>query len=158
MRTKQAPIRQVLPDRVYGSTRVSMLINYSMRSGKKNIAQKQVYAALAQLEQATGKPALTAFDEVIDLVSPQVEVRSRRVGGAAYQVPVPVRPRRALALTLRWLVQEANKRSNAQYHTYAEKLLAEMQDALNNQGGTIERKNAAHRMAEANKAFAHFRW
>ena len=158
MRTKSAPIRTVEPDDTYQSTKVAKLINYVMHDGKKNIAQKQVYAALDTLEKETGKPALVAFDEVITAVTPQVEVRSRRVGGAAYQVPTPVRPRRAFALALRWLVEEANKRPNAQYHTFAEKLAAEMLDALNNQGGAVERKNTAHRMAEANKAFAHFRW
>lgn len=158
MRTKLAPIRTVEVDDRYGSALVSKLINYVMRDGKKNIAQKLVYKSLETLENQSDKPALTALDDVITAVSPQVEVRSRRVGGAAYQVPTPVRPRRALALSLRWLVQEANKRPNSQYHTFADKLSAEMLDALNNQGGAVERKNTVHRMAEANKAFAHFRW
>jgi small subunit ribosomal protein S7 len=158
MRTKQASIRDVQPDVKYGSTRVTKLINYVMRDGKKTVAVKQVYAALEQLGEATGKTPIEAFEDVIRAVTPQMEVRSRRVGGAAYQVPMPVRDRRGFALALRWLVIEANKRSNRQYHTFAEKLVAEMLDALQNQGGAIAKKQTSHRMADANKAFAHFRW
>lgn len=158
MRTKQAPIRKTLPDPVYGSVPVSKLINCVMRDGKKTVAAKQVYIALSDLEKATGKDALVAFDEVLQLVSPQMEVRSRRIGGAAYQVPMPVRPIRSTALALRWLVEEANKRSSKDYHTFAEKLAAEMLDVLKNSGGAMERRATAHRMADANKAFAHFRW
>lgn len=158
MRTKSAKILPVVPDAKYGSTQVTKLINYVMREGKKTIAQKQVYKALELLENKTKKAALVAFDEVLQVITPPMEVRSRRIGGAAYQIPVPVKPRRGMALALRWLVQEANKRPNKQYHTFAEKLEAEMFDALNNQGGSIDRKNTSLRMAEANKAFAHFRW
>lgn len=158
MRTKTAQVRDIQPDTKYGSTRIAKLINYVMRDGKKSVAQKQVYAALEQLGEATGKKPLEAFEEVIRVLSPQMEVRSRRVGGAAYQVPMPVRPRRAFALTLRWIVLEANKRANKQYHTFGEKLAAEMLDILAGQGGAIARKETAHRMADANKAFAHFRW
>ena len=122
------------------------------------MAARQVYLALAALEKATGKPALEAFDEVLQAVTPQMEVRSRRVGGAAYQVPMPVQPRRSFALACRWLIQEANKRPNKEYHTFAEKLTAEMLDTLKNTGGAMERRATAHRMADANKAFAHFRW
>lgn len=158
MRTKKAQIREVTPDTKYGSKRITKLINYAMRDGKKSVAQKQVYLALEDLAKQTGKKPLEAFEEVIKMVTPQMEVRSRRIGGAAYQVPMPVKPRRAFALTLRWLVVEANKRPSKQYHTFAEKLSAEMLDALANQGGAIGRKETAHRMADANKAFAHFRW
>lgn len=158
MRTKKAPIRKVLPDGRYGSVRVTKLINYVMIDGKKSVAQKQVYNALELLAQKTGKKPVEAFEEVIKSVSPQMEVRSRRVGGASYQVPMPVRTKRSFALALRWLVVEANKRPSKQYHTFAEKLVAEMMDALQNQGGAIAKRNTAHRMADANKAFAHFRW
>lgn len=158
MRTKQASIRQLQPDPKYNSVKVARLINYVMRDGKKSVAAKQVYASLAQLADATGKDATVAFEDVITAVTPQMEVRSRRVGGASYQVPMPVRPRRSIALALRWLVLEANKRPNKQYHTFAEKLTAEMLDALNNTGGAMEKRSTAHRMADANKAFAHFRW
>lgn len=158
MRTKRAPIRKITPDTKYGSTRVTKLINYVMRDGKKTVAQKQVYNALAALADKTGKKPLEAFEEVIKAITPQMEVRSRRVGGASYQVPMPVRAKRGFALALRWLVLEANKRPNKQYHTFAEKLVAEMLDALEGQGGAVGRKNTSHRMADANKAFAHFRW
>ena len=158
MRSKKAPIRQVLPDRKHKSTKVAKLINYVMKDGKKSVAQKQVYSALDILAQNTNKKPLEAFEEVLRNVTPQMEVRSRRVGGAAYQVPMPVRGRRGFALALRWLVQEARKRSNKTYHSFAEKLSAEMIDALNNQGGAIQRRDTSHKMADANKAFAHFRW
>ncbi|NCN51012.1 MAG: 30S ribosomal protein S7 [Candidatus Pacebacteria bacterium] len=158
MRTKRAQIRKISPDGKYGSVKVSKLINYVMFDGKKSVAQKQVYIALEKLAEATGKPAVEAFDDVIRSITPQMEVRSRRVGGAAYQVPMPVKPRRGFALALRWLVLEANKRSNKMYHTFGEKFAAEMLDALSGQGGAVNRKNTSHRMAEANKAFAHFRW
>ena len=158
MRSKKAPIRQVQPDLKYGSVKVAKLINRAMRDGKKSVAQKQVYAALELLAQQEGKPAVEVLDEVLHSIQPQMEVRSRRVGGAAYQVPTPVRGRRGLSLALRWLVEEANKRSSREFHTFGEKLVAEMIDALNNQGGAIAKRDASHRMAEANKAFAHFRW
>lgn len=158
MRSKQATIRTIAPDAQYGSTQVAQLINYTMRDGKKTVAQKQVYSALSQLQSQFKKEPTVILGDVIDAVAPQMEVRSRRVGGAAYQVPMPVRPSRAVALALRWLIQEARKRSNSQYHTFGEKLAAEITDALNNQGGAIARKQTAHRMADANKAFAHFRW
>ena len=157
MRTKRATVRKIDPDGKYGSVKVSKLINYVMRDGKRSVAQKQVYNALEKLAEVSGKNSVEAFEDVIRAITPQMEVRSRR-GGAAYQVPMPVKPRRGFALALRWLVLEANKRPNKQYHTFAEKLVAEMLDALQEQGGAVNRKNTSHRMAEANKAFAHFRW
>ncbi len=158
MRSKRAPIRPITPDPVYGSEQITKLINYSMYDGKRTVAERQVYAALEILEAKTKKKPLEAFAEVLEQVSPQMEVRSRRVGGAAYQVPIPVRPERALSLSIRWLVQEARKRPNSQFHTFADKLAAEMLDSLSGQGGSINRRQTAHRMADANKAFAHFRW
>lgn len=158
MRSKRAVLQTIEPDLVYGSTKVSRFINYVMRDGKKSVAQKQVYAALEALAAETKKKPLEVLESVIESVAPQMEVRSRRVGGAAYQVPMPVRPRRAFSLALRWLIQEARKRPNKQFHTFAEKLTAEMLDALQNQGGAVQRRVTSHRMAEANKAFAHFRW
>ena len=158
MRTKRATVRKIDPDGKYGSVKVSKLINYVMRDGKRSVAQKQVYNALEKLAEVSGKNSVEAFEDVIRAITPQMEVRSRRVGGAAYQVPMPVKPRRGFALALRWLVLEAIKRPNKQYHTFAEKLVAEMLDALQEQGGAVNRKNTSHRMAEANKAFAHFRW
>jgi len=158
MRTKSISLRHITPDPKFNSTIVAKLINRSMKSGKKSVAQKQVYLALEMLAEKTKKPAITAFEEVLRAITPEMEVRSRRVGGAAYQVPMPVQMRRGSSLAVRWLVIEANKRSSREYKTFAEKLLAEMLDALGNQGGSIERKQTSHRMADANKAFAHFRW
>lgn len=158
MRAKRAPIRDIKPDLVYGSVKVTKLINYCMFDGKRSVAQKQVYAALEETAKALNKKPLDALEDVVNMVMPQMEVRSRRVGGAAYQVPMPVRPKRAFSLAVRWLIQEARKRSSKQYHTFAEKLTAEMLDAMQNQGGAMQRKATSHRMADANKAFAHFRW
>jgi small subunit ribosomal protein S7 len=158
MRSKKATLQVVQPDLKYGSAKIARLINYVMRDGKKSVATRQVYAALQLLADKTGKDPVEVFDSVLNSIAPQMEVRSRRVGGAAYQVPMPVRPRRATALALRWLVVEANKRSNKEFHTFAEKLLAEMTDALGGAGGAILKRDTSHRMAEANKAFSHFRW
>ena len=158
MRAKKAKIREALPDVKYNSVKVTKIINRVMRDGKRSIAQKEVYAAIEIAAKETGKKPADLVEDVIRTIMPQMEVRSRRVGGAAYQVPMPIRGRRGLSLSIRWLVQEANKRSNKQYHSFAEKLASEMIDALNNAGGTITRRDTAHRMAEANKAFAHFRW
>lgn len=158
MRAKRANNREVTPDPRYKSTKVAKLINYIMYDGKKTAAQKQVYTALELVAEKTKQKPLDVFDDVINQITPQVEVRSRRIGGAAYQVPMPVRPKRGQTLAMRWLVQEARKRSNKEYHTFAEKLAAEMTDAVQGLGGAIARKDTAHKMAEANKAFAHFRW
>ena len=158
MRAKKAPVRTIQPDPIYGSSKVAKLINYVMYDGKRTVAEKQVYNALTTIATDIKKTPLEVLDMVVDAVTPQMEVRSLRVGGAAYQVPMPVRPKRGFSLAVRWLVQEARKRSNKEFHSFAEKLVAEMTDALNNQGGSIQRKNTSHRMADANKAFAHFRW
>lgn len=158
MRSKKAKIREFLPDVKYGSVQIAKLINRCMRDGKKSVAQKEVYEALEMVSKEIGKKPAEVIEEVLYVVTPQMEVRSRRVGGAAYQVPMPVRGRRGTSLSIRWLIEEANKRSSKQYHTFAEKLGAEMLDALNNAGGAIGKRDASHRMAETNKAFAHFRW
>ncbi|MBQ6154558.1 30S ribosomal protein S7 [bacterium] len=158
MRAKRAPIRAVAPDNRYNSTRIAKFINYVMVDGKKAIAQRIVYHVLDKLGTATKKKPLEAFEEAIANITPEMEVRSRRVGGAAYQVPMPVKPARGFALALRWLVEEANKRPNKQYPSFEAKLLAELQDALENAGGAVARKQTAHKAAEANRAFAHFRW
>lgn len=158
MRTKKAVIRETEKDPKFGSVLVQKIINRSMVDGKKSVAQKQVYAALDIIETETKQKALDVLQEALEKIKPQMEVRSRRVGGASYQVPMPVRGRRASSLTVRWLITEANKRPNKQYHSFAEKLAAEILDALQEQGGAIEKRNTSHRMAEANKAFSHFRW
>lgn len=158
MRTKKAPVREVEKDQKYGSVLVQRIINRSMKDGKKSVAQKQVYNALALIESETKRKPLEVLEEAMQKIQPQMEVRSRRVGGASYQVPMPVRGRRANSLSVRWLVTEANKRPNKQYHSYAEKLAAEIMDAVAEQGGAIDKRNNSHRMAESNKAFSHFRW
>lgn len=158
MRAKTAKTRQTQPDEKYKSTRIAKLINLCMYDGKKSVAQKQVYDALDLLEKKFNRKGVEVFDDVIQKVMPQMEVRSRRVGGAAYQVPMPVRGRRGFSLAVRWLIEAARGRSNSTYHTFAEKLVAEIEAALNNEGGAIEKRNSSHRMADANRAFAHFRW
>jgi small subunit ribosomal protein S7 len=148
----------VSPDPIYHSIQVSKLVNRVMQRGKKTTAQKQVYSAFTKIKTTTGKDPLEVFEQAIDQIIPKMEVRSRRVGGAAYQVPMPVRGPRAYSLAIRWLVAEANKRSNKEYHTFCDKLVAEIIDATKGEGGAIKRKITSHKMAEANKAFAHFRW
>lgn len=128
-----------------------------MRDGKKTTAQNQVYKALESIEKQ-GKSPLTTFETALSNVSPKMEVRPRRVGGASYQVPVEVRGTRREALAIRWLITAANSRSNKEYKSFANKLAAEILDAANNAGNAIKRKEDVQRMAEANKAFAHFRW
>lgn len=150
--------RETTPDMKYGSVKVAKLINRIMKDGEKTVAMKQVYNAFLILEERLKRNPLEVFEDVLRNVTPAMEVRSRRVGGAAYQVPVPVRGSRGFSLAIRWIVEEARKRPNAMFHTYAEKLAAEMMDALKNEGGTMSKKLAMHRTAEANKAFAHFRW
>lgn len=158
MRTKSFPPRTIKPDLKFGSVKVSQLINRIMKSGKKTIAQKQVYNAFEIVKEKTNRKPLEVYEEVLAKIQPQIEVRTRRVGGASYQVPMPVRSRRAYSLALRWLVNEANKRPNKEHHSFAEKLAAEMLDVLKDQGGAINRRDTSHKMADANKAFAHFRW
>lgn len=158
MRTKSAKTRPATPDPLYGSTQVTKLINRIMRDGKKTVAEHEVYQALTVVKDKTAKPPMETFELALTNLTPKMEVRSRRVGGAAYQVPMPVRTHRALSLALRWLILEANKRPNAEYHTFADKLAAEIIDAAAGVGGAIQKKVTAHKMAEANKAFAHFRW
>lgn len=147
--------REVLPDPVYNNTTVTKLINNIMLDGKKGTAQKICYDAFDIVKEKTGKDALEVFTEALNNVMPQLEVKARRVGGATYQVPMEVRPERRLALGLRWLVTFSRKRSEK---TMAERLAAEIMDATNNAGAAFRRKEDMHKMAEANKAFAHFRW
>lgn len=129
-----------------------------MEDGKKVVAEKQVYKALDLIGEKTGAKPLDVLMTALNNIKPKTEVRSRRIGGAAYQVPMPVSPRRQFSLSIRWLVEFSNKRSNSEYHTFAEKLAAEIMDAYNNQGATIKKRDDVHRMADANKAFSHFRW
>jgi len=150
--------RLLSPDPVYKSRLVTRLVNRTMRSGKKTVAQKQVYKALEFLKEKHEQDPLIILRRAMDNIKPKMEVKSRRVGGAAYQIPIPVRGDRRESLAIRWLIKEANKRPNSQYHTFAEKLYAELWDAYNNTGAAVGKKTNIHRMAEANKAFGHFRW
>lgn len=158
MRAKKTYTRQIQPDKKHDSVLVAKLINRSMCDGKKSVAAKQVYKALESVSTKLKKKPVEVLEKALAKISPKMEVRSRRVGGASYQVPIPVKYHRANSLSIRWLVLEANKRPNKQYHSYAEKLEAEILDILEEKGGTIEKRNASHKMAEANKAFSHFRW
>lgn len=158
MRSKAANIKRVEGDVKYNSLEVAKLINRIMLDGKKVVAEKQVYKAMDIIGEKTGAKPLDVLMTALSNIKPKTEVRSRRIGGAAYQVPMPVSPRRQFSLSIRWLVEFSNKRSNSEYHTYAEKLAAEIMDAYNNQGATIKKRDDVHRMADANKAFSHFRW
>jgi small subunit ribosomal protein S7 len=147
--------RDVLADPLYNDKVVTRLINTVMLDGKKGVAQKIVYGAFAKVEEKSGKPALEVFGEAMNNIMPQLEVKARRIGGATYQVPIEVRPERRQALGLRWLTDFSRKRSEK---TMVDKLAAEIMDAANGTGAAVKRKEEMHRMAEANKAFAHYRF
>ena len=149
------PKREVLPDPVYGTTVVTKFINQIMLDGKRGVAQAVCYDAFEMVAAKTGKDALEVFNAALANVAPSLEVKARRVGGATYQVPIEIRPERRQTLALRWLVDFSRKRGEK---TMAERLAAEMMDAANNTGAAVKRKEEMHRMAEANKAFAHYRW
>ncbi len=147
--------RRVAPDPKYNSEVVAKFINCLMKDGKKSVARSIFYEALDIIAKRTKKDSLEVFNKALENTKPLMEVRSRRVGGATYQVPIEVRPSRAQALAIRWLINYARARSGK---SMAEKLAAELLDAYNNRGGAIKKKEDTHRMAEANKAFAHYRW
>ena len=147
--------RDVLADPLYDNKVVTKLINTVMLDGKKGVAQKIVYGAFARVEEKAGKPALEVFDEAMNNIMPLLEVKARRIGGATYQVPIEVRPDRRQALALRWLTLFSRKRGET---TMVERLAGELMDAANNTGAAVKRKEEMHRMAEANKAFAHYRF
>ncbi len=156
-RRKAATKREILPDSKYGNLVVAKCINVVMWDGKKEVAENIVYGALDKLKTLAkdGKDELAVFLEAVDALKPSVEVKGRRVGGATYQVPVEVRPDRQQTLALRWLVMFARKRGE---RSMQDRLFAELRDALNGTGGAFKKKIDTHKMAEANKAFAHFRW
>ena len=147
--------REVLPDPIYNNVVVTKLINNIMLDGKKGVAQKIVYGAFEQIAEKSGKDALEVFEEAMNNIMPQLEVKARRIGGATYQVPIEVRPDRRQALALRWLTLFSRKRGEK---TMKERLANEILDASNNTGAAVKRKEDMHKMAEANKAFAHYRW
>lgn len=154
-RKGHVPKREVLPDPIYGSKVVTKLINQVMKDGKKGLAQRICYGAFDLIREKTGRDPMEVFEEAMNNVMPVLEVRARRVGGATYQVPVEVRPERRQTLGLRWLVNHARTRGE---RTMIERLAAEIMDAANNTGGAVRKKEDTHRMAEANRAFAHYRW
>ena len=154
-RRGQISKRDVLPDPLYNSKLVTKLINNIMYDGKKGVAQKIVYDAFAIVEEKSGKSALEAFQSALDNIMPKLEVKARRVGGSTYQVPMDVRPERQLTLGLRWITRYSRERNE---RTMADRLAAEILDAMNNTGASVKKKEDTHKMAEANKAFAHFRW
>ncbi|QGG93848.1 30S ribosomal protein S7 [Actinomarinicola tropica] len=150
-----APRRELMPDPVYRSVLVTQIVNKILQRGKRSLAEKIVYDALAIVEQKTGSEPIGALKRAIDNVKPQLEVKSRRVGGATYQVPVEVRPRRANTLAIRWVVGYSRQRRE---RTMAERLANEILDASNGIGASVKRREDMHKMAESNKAFAHYRW
>jgi len=154
-RKNSAPKKIFYPDPKYGSTILSKFINFVMYDGKKNAAEKIIYTALDKIKDKTKEDPLKIFDDAINNIRPNLEVRSRRVGGATYQVPVEVNNKRSQTLALRWLLEASRKRKN---RTMSEKLFNELMDASQRKGSAIKKREDTHKMAESNKAFAHFRW
>ena len=155
MRRAGAAKREVLPDPKYGSRQIMKFINIMMIQGKKSTAERIMYGALAAIEDRTKQEGLKMFKQALDNVKPAVEVKSRRVGGSTYQVPVEVRPDRRTSLSMRWIIAAARRRPE---RSMADKLAAELLDAANNRGSAVKKREDTHKMAEANKAFAHYRW
>ncbi len=154
-RRRAAEKREVLPDPKYGDMVVSKFMNSLMYAGKKSNAETILYGAFEHIEKRTGQDPVKVFHEALDNVNPSIEVRSRRVGGATYQVPVEVRPDRRQALAIRWIIGVSRKRGE---HTMTERLAGELLDAANSRGAAVKKREDTHRMAEANKAFSHYRW
>ena len=154
-RRRNIPKRVILPDPKFGDETVAKFINMVMLSGKKSVAEQIVYGALDLVASKSGEEPLEVFNRALDNVRPLVEVKSRRVGGATYQVPVEVRSERAVALAMRWLIGAARKRGE---NTMRDRLAAELYDAANDRGSAVKKRDDTHKMAEANKAFAHYRW
>ena len=154
-RRRAAEKRKVLPDPKYGDLVITRLMNRLMLDGKKSVAERIVYDAFADIEKKAGSDPVVVFHDALTNIKPQVEVRSRRVGGATYQVPVEIRNDRAQALALRWIIDLSRKRSE---NTMVERLSGELLDAANNRGAAVKKREDTHKMAEANKAFSHYRW
>ncbi|TSA83969.1 30S ribosomal protein S7 [Helicobacter mehlei] len=155
MRRRRAPVREVLGDPVYNSKVVTKFINKMMYEGKRSVAEKIIYAALQKIEEKSGEKGIEVFEKALENVKPLVEVRSRRVGGATYQVPVEVRPTRQQSLSIRWILEASRKRNE---RAMVDKLANELLDAASDKGAAFRKKEEIHKMAEANKAFAHYRW
>jgi small subunit ribosomal protein S7 len=154
-RRHRAERREILPDPKFGNLKVSRFMNSVMRQGKKSVAESIVYGALETIEQKIKQNPVAVFEQALDNVMPSVEVRSRRVGGATYQVPVEVRPERRQTLAIRWIIDAAHERNEK---TMVDKLSSELLDASNNRGNAVKKREDTHRMAEANRAFSHYRW
>jgi small subunit ribosomal protein S7 len=155
MRRRKAPVRPVLPDPVHGSKVLTKFVNAVMLDGKKVTAEKIMYAALERIEEKSGEKGIDVFNKAMDNVKPIMEVKSRRVGGATYQVPIEVRPARQQTLAIRWLIDSARKRNE---RTMVERVSNELMEAATDKGAEFKKKEDTYRMAEANKAFAHYRW
>ncbi|MCX7771372.1 MAG: 30S ribosomal protein S7 [Proteobacteria bacterium] len=154
-RRRRAEQRTILPDPVYNDVVVAKFINCMMRSGKKSVSQKIFYEAMEIIKNKTSMDGIQVFKQAMENVKPQIEVRPRRVGGATYQVPMEVRPERKISLAIRWILSAARSRNE---RTMINKLAGELLDAYNNKGGAVKKREDVHKMAEANKAFSHFRW
>lgn len=157
MRHKKPPKRKIEGDLVYKNRLVAQFVNYLMKDGKKTVAENLLYRAFDILSKKEKEPLLL-FEQAVQNVGPRQEVKARRVGGASYQIPVEVRGERRTSLAMRWLINAAKARSNKEFHTFSEKLAMEFIDAAENKGEAIKKRDIAHRMAQANRAFAHFRW
>jgi small subunit ribosomal protein S7 len=154
-RRHRAERRETLPDPKFGNVKITRFMNSIMRQGKKSVAESIVYGALDKMESKIKQNPLQAFEQALDNVAPSIEVRSRRVGGATYQVPVEVRPERRQTLAIRWIIEAARDRNEK---TMVDKLSSELLDASNNRGNAVKKREDTHRMAEANRAFSHYRW
>ena len=157
MRHKKVVRRKAQPDYLYNNVMVAKFTNCLMRDGKKTVAQRIVYQAFEQIK-GQGLEPLDVFEKALQTIGPKVEVKARRVGGASYQVPIEVRNERKVSLAVRWILEAAEKRPNSEFKTFAGKLAQELVDASQNQGEAIKKRDVMHRQADANKAFAHFRW
>ncbi|WP_104712974.1 30S ribosomal protein S7 [Helicobacter cetorum] len=155
MRRRKAPVREVLGDPVYGNKVVTKFINKMMCDGKKSVAEKIIYKAFNKIEEKSGEKGIEVFEKALERVRPLVEVRSRRVGGATYQVPVEVRASRQQSLSIRWILEATRKRNE---RMMVDRLANELMDAASDKGAAFKKKEDVHKMAEANKAFAHYRW
>ena len=157
MRHKKVEKRQVEGDIVYKNKLVAQFVNYLMKSGKKTVAQNVLYETFHILSKKSKDPVLV-FEQALQNVGPKQEVKARRVGGASYQIPIEIRGDRRMSLAMRWIINAAKARSNKEFHHFSEKLAAEFMDAIENKGEAIKKRDAVYRMAQANRAFAHFRW
>jgi len=158
-RKGQTKSRNISPDTVYSSITVGKIINYAMKDGKKTPAEKQIYQALEILKKETkSDDIITTLEQALDNIKPKIEVRPRRIGGAVYQVPTPVRGNRQLSLAIRWLIKSARALPSKVHHSFAEKLASELKSALDNEGASVTKRLEVEKIADANKAFAHLRW